>query len=132
MNPPETTRVVEYSLMDHLGYMSFTGIAGFVIAVTLVITAIVLVFRRPSPAQCRAFTVAAFLPLLAGLAESNTWLMSAFATLGSSGMGHMEKFFSAMAEVAIPFQFGLVGSAFGFLSAALVWMRAKPDPSPDA
>lgn len=135
MNPNEVMRV-EYSLVDMLrslvdmlSFQSFTGKAGFAIAVALVIAAIVLVFRRPSRALCRAFTVATCLPLLAGLADSTTRMMSAFATLGASGMGDMGKFFPAMAEVAIPFQFGLVGSAFGFLSAALVWMRAKPDSS---
>ena len=127
MNPPEIR--VEYPLLDLLRFMGVTGMAGFVISLALVIAAIVLVFRRPKPALCRAFTVAALLPVLLGFAESATWMMRAFATLGVSGMGNMEKFFSAMAEVAVPFQVGLVGSAFGFLSAALVWMRAKPDSS---
>ncbi len=126
MNPNEVMRV-EYSVVDYLSYMSFTGKAGFAISVALVIAAIVLVFRRPRPALCRAFTVAAMLPLLAGLADSTSSMMRAFATLGISGMSNMGHFFSALAEVSIPFQFGLVGSAFGFLSAALVWMRAKDD-----
>lgn len=127
MNPPE---VRVYSLVDELSLMGVTGMAGLLIAVVLVAAGVVLVFRRARMGLCRAFTVAALLPVLLGFAESTTWMMSAFATLGSSGMGNMGKFFPAMAEVAIPFQFGLVGSAFGFLSAALVWMRARPDPDP--
>ncbi|GEP42191.1 hypothetical protein [Brevifollis gellanilyticus] len=127
MNPNETTIVVEYSLVDMLSFMGSTGRIGFAISVALVIAAIVLVFLRPRPTLCRAYTVAAMLPLLAGLADSTSIMMSAFATLGKSGLSDMAKFCSAMAEIAVPFQFGLIGSAFGFLSAALVWMRARDD-----
>ncbi len=118
---------LEYSLLDQIGFMSITGKMGLIISVLLVVGGIVLAIRRPSLRMCRVFTLAAFMPILHGLADSLHSMMSAFATLGSSGLGDPSKLFAALAEIAVPFQFGIFGSALGLFSAAMIWMCACDD-----
>ena len=128
MNPEPV--FVRHTLLDLIRNSGSHGTFAVLAALALLIVGIVLLLVRPNLRLRGAHFIACLLPCISGVTGSVTRMMSAFSTLGTSGVGDGFKFFAAMGEIVLPMMFGFIGSAIALMMAALVWIRADKEAPP--